>query len=289
MIGLMLAVFAVAQGTYSYFFKRTQQDHIRRVSQSIFFVAVNSLFQLIFLLILPPWQPIRFSSDAWVLGAEFTVFYAAGAVLLIKALSLGPMSLTNVITIIRNFIPIAAGLLLWKEGVTWNAALGILVFIGAIVLINSPRSYESQKLSAKWAIISLASGVIYGVAVCFSKEYGFRQPGSPREYLLAYNAVILVLATPYIIIKRKSIGLPGFITLPFIGKTAMAALAQDGMNIIFMMYINRFSSAVYFPMTAILGVLSATAVGFLIFREKITVRGWLGIGLGLGAIVLLNL
>jgi drug/metabolite transporter (DMT)-like permease len=287
---LMLAVFIVGNGTYAYFLKRVQQDHVRLVSQSIFFVALNSLFQLVFLLILPPWQPLAFSPVTWSLATGYVVLYAVGAVLMMKALSLGAMSLTHVVMIIRNFIPILVGLFIWDEKITWNAALGIIVFIGAIWFINGARNTDSlRKVSPRWLFFSIAAGVVTGAAMCFSKEHGIEQPNAPREYLIAFNILMVMIATPYIVAKRREIGPRSLCSPSFLGKTALVAFAQAGTNVIFMIYINRYSSASFFPMIAILGVLATTAVGRIFFRDRIGRLGYAGVALSLVSIVLLNL
>ncbi|MGI5878803.1 MAG: hypothetical protein ACOX7W_09370 [Christensenellales bacterium] len=290
MEALTLAAFMTAQGGYYYFLKRAQQDHIRGLYDSVLFVALNSVFQFVFLLVLPPYAPLSFTADAWTLGGAFSLLYAVGAVLLFMALGLGPLSLTHMITNLRVFIPVAAGVLLWHEPFRWTAGAGIALFVAAMLLVNRPSARQRERLSLKWLLLSIASGVAYGAAICLTKAYGMRQgSASSREYLLAYNAMLVFLAIPYLATRRKSLNIGLLRERRFVRAAALTALAQDVMNLIFMLYINRFSAAVYFPMTSALAILAATVVGRVFFREHIGARGYAGIMLAILSVVLLNL
>jgi drug/metabolite transporter (DMT)-like permease len=287
---LVFSLYVIGQGLYIGCLKSVQQNYIRNTGHSFFYSATSAAFQALFVIILPPYVPLVYNADALTLGAAFTVFNLFGVLLMFRALSLGPMGLTNVVTIVRNFFPIIAGVLFWNESVTIFQGLGLLVFLAALGMINlTNRQGSERKPTLKWMIAALGSGMVTGLAVCISKLYGFAQPVAFKEYLIAFNAILALALIPYLIICWRRQGLD---KLARQGKfwlmSMLSALGMAAANIIFMYYINAFSSALYFPMLAILSMLTTVAVGRLVYKERLNWMGLVGVGLSMVAIVLLN-
>jgi drug/metabolite transporter (DMT)-like permease len=287
----IVALYMTSQGLYSGCLKKIQQDFILNTGHSFFYCAVGAAFQALFILLLPPYGPLNFNMDALTLGAVFTVFNLLGVLLLFKALSLGPMGLTNVIIIVRNFLPIVVGLIFWNESVGLYQGLGLIVFVASLGMINlTSRQGGDRKPTLKWMLVALSSGLITGVAICVSKLYGFAQPTAFKEYLIAFNVIITLVLTPYLAViwRKKELG-----KLARSGRfwffSILSALGLAVANLLFMNYINAFSSALYFPMLSILAVLTTVLIGRIFFRERLNWQGLVGVGLSLAAIVLLNL
>ena len=63
--------------------------------------------------------------------------------------------------------------------------------------------------------------------------------------------------------------------------------SMDAANIVFMMFIGAFASALYFPMISVISVCGVLFAGRVFLKERVSRRAWIGIGLSAVALMLL--
>jgi drug/metabolite transporter (DMT)-like permease len=165
-----------------------------------------------------------------------------------------------------------------------------LFFFNAKTKVNSVQSAnEEKKGSFKWLLAAVSAAMATGFAVFFTKRNSLQYPDYFKEYLLLLCAVTVLAALPYIIwaaIKRKIRLIPD---IRFLYLTAAMAVIQDIYNIIYTIYIGRFSSAFFFPIIGVTATLAVTLSSRIFLREKLSSQANIGIIISIAAIVFLSL
>lgn len=291
MIYAALFVFAILRGFNALSVKTLQRDYVKKASQTIYLTALLSLAQGIFLFVTPPFYRYSFSFKMLLYPLGYSMFYAIGYVLFINSLSAGPTSLSNIVFNFQLLVPIIAGLLIWNESISLPQLLGLVLF-GVILWLFNQSSYKSEgspdKLSLKWAVMVLGAALCTGIAVIFTKQYVIVYGTSVKEYLIAYNLIVVLITLPYLLVMRKK-GLVDFtVGKRFFSYSSAAGITQNITNIIFMCYITQFKSALFFPLTSILGIISIVLMSRFVLKEKISPKAYIGIALSIVAIYLLG-
>ncbi len=292
MIYFTFFAFSILRGLNAIAVKMAQKDYIKNLHDSIFFTILFSFFQLVFLFIIPPWYKYTFRLDMILYPACFAVFYLISYILLISALNEGPTSLTNIIYSFQSIVPIIVSLVLWKESMGIFQIIGLILFVIVLLLFNQGSYREgtiSKKISLKWAILASTCTLAVGIAVIFTKQYMLTFDGFIKEYLILYNLIVVVVGIPYIIISKLKRNRKFPLAGRFLFYTASPALITDITNMIYMLYITKFKSALFFPLMSILNIVSVVIFSRIILKENVSKTAYIGIILSFAAIYLLGI
>lgn len=291
MIYFAFFAFSVFRGFNAVTVKIAQKDYLRSLSDSIVFTMLFSLFQLVFLFIIPPWYKYTFRMDMLLYPACFAIFYFLSYMFLISALKEGPTSLTNVIYSFQSIVPIVVSLFLWKEKVNILQAMGLVLFVIVMFLFNQgsySEGAETKKISFKWALLAAASTLVTGIAVTFTKQYMLIYDGFIKEYLILYNLVVVIICIPWFFFSETKNSKKLMSDGRFLFYTAAPGLLTDVTNMIYMFYITKFKSALFFPLISILNIVSVVILSRTIFKENVSKGAYIGIFLSIIAIYLLG-
>jgi len=285
-------LFSALRGLNAITVKMAQKGYIKNLHDSISFTIYFSFFQLVFLFAIPPWYRYTFRLDMLLYPACFAVFYLISYILLISALKEGPTSLTNIIYSFQSIVPIIVSLILWKESIGIFQVIGLILFVIVLLLFNLgsySEGSESRKISLKWAILAGFSTLIVGIAVIFTKQYMLTFNGFIKEYLIMYNLIVIIIDLPYLIISRIKRNQNFHLDCRFIFYTASPALITDITNMIYMLYITKYKSALFFPLMSILNIISVVILSRVILKESVSKTAYAGIILSFAAIYLLGI
>jgi len=285
MIYLTFFIFSILRGLNAIAVKMAQKDYVKKINDSICFTILFSLFQLIFLFLIPPWNGYTFRLDMLIYPACFSIFYLISYILLLTALKEGPTSLTNI-------VPIIVGLIIWKEHIGMFQLIGLILFIVVLFLFNQgsySEGTDSKKVTVKWALLASSCTLAVGIAVIFTKQYMLTFDGFIKEYLIMYNLVVVIIGIPYLLITAAKGKQKFLLDKKFLFYTASPALITDITNIIYMLYITSFKSAFFFPLMSILNILSVVVFSRIILKERISKTAYIGILLSFVALYLLGI
>jgi len=284
--------FSICRGMISILIKINQSRYLFRLKDSFIFLFVSSLFQIVFLFLMPPYKKLDFRPELLVYGFAFAVFYLGAFALLIKAISIGKTGLTNIIYSFNFFVPVIAGVFFWDEGISLFQVFSMLLFGVSMFLFNFTeirQGRENREGILKWMVLCIAASVTIGVAGTVSKQYAMDFEGLYKEYLILYNFFVLVITLPVMFsYKRSSFAEPKG-NGKFFLITAAIALLQNTTNIIFMFYVNRYAAASFFPILNLLSIMSTVILSAVILKEKNTLPAKIGILTSLLAIVVVAL
>ncbi|NSW89127.1 MAG: hypothetical protein HPY74_00340 [Firmicutes bacterium] len=291
MIYFTFFAFSILRGLNAIAVKMAQKGHIKNLHDSIYFTILFSFFQLVFIFLIPPWYKYTFRPDMFLYPACFAIFYLISYILLISSLKEGPTSLTNVVYSFQSIVPIIVSLILWKESMGVFQVIGLVLFTIVLILFNK-GSYnegaESRKISLKWVLLAGSSTLAVGIAVIFTKQYMLTYDGFIKEYLIIYNLIVAILGLPYLtaLVLMKKQNFP--FNSKFLLYTASPALITDITNMIYMFYITKFKSALFFPLMSILNIISVVIFSRIILKESVSRTAYAGIILSFAAIYLLG-
>jgi hypothetical protein len=229
-------------------------------------------------------QPI-YHPAAFFFGALGGIAYAVGFVLIIlQCLATGPLGPTAaastlglagtaLATLLVPYAPVTPGVL--YAGLALSV-LAVVLLGAAPVERGKRRTDYSVLIVAGWAFVSLASATQF-----LSGRFA---PQAPFGYLVAQALVSLLLL---LIVASTRTGswpraadlLAGIGTgiVPAV-LVPLSATSMSGMN----------AAAVY-PVTVAAPVLLVAALGGFVFRERLTVWGWIACAAGIAALVLMSL
>lgn len=289
MIFLML-LFSGIRGMISVFIKMIQNTSLRNLKDTLVFIFTFSFFQAVFLFIMPPYERLVFSRPVYAYSLTFALFYIMSYIMMIRAVSLGKTAITNIIFSFNFFVPIIIGTFLWNEKISIRQIASIAIFTISVLLFNLNALMERRFKSGntlKWLLLSCFASIFIGMAGSVSKQYSIDMPGSAKEYLILYNLFVVTMAAPVILLIKNKTYVSGERIRKFILMTAATAFMQNIMNLIFMYYVSRFESASFFPVIAILGIISTVTMTGIVLKEKHDIYSILGILTSISAIIVL--
>lgn len=214
----------------------------------------------------------------------FSIFNMMGYV----AANIG-VTLTSVASKLSMVIPVAFAVYLYDQKFTLIKIAGLLLAIGAVYLTSVDTHSKTKDFRLKGLLLAftifIGSGINDSVV-----NYAFANFLTANEFDL-FNITVFVIASIgglIILISRRVflnraiqgkaiiggilLGIPNYFSLLFL----LHALVMPG-----------WESSVIFPINNMGIVVLTAAGGWLIFREKLSGVNMVGIGVGLGAIVLM--
>ena len=227
------------------------------------------------------------------LGIMFGVVTAIQQIFMIKAYVQGPFSYTVVIVTLSSVIPALSGYFFWDEEIVLVQIIGI-VFMIASFLCFIDFSGSEKKSNMLWFLYAFISFICTGI-VGVTQKYQQNTPFKAELdgfLVVAFGAsfVYSVICAPFSAMKQpkeerasvKSEITPIVVLLMCIA--GFCAAANNKMNI----YLSGvLDSAMFFPTVNGVGLILSTVAALVLFKEKILPIKWVGMVLGLIAVILL--
>ncbi len=238
---------------------------------------------------------MTFSPLTILLGALFGLATLSQQVLISVALRLGPLSYTNVICCMGAILSAFSGVLFFHEKLTLTMVIGILLMAFCFLFAVKKESDEhKKKASIKW-LLAVSGGCLTSTAVGCLQKVHQESPASGELYSMLLIS-FLVGATgciPFVLVgMKKEKGEESVKELlkpiwPALPLALFAGLGFAACNVINLYLIGAMNSAVIFPLFNGACLILTILIGCLVFRERLTKRQWVGVGVGLIAVLLL--
>lgn len=264
------------------------------LSQNIFFTAI--MFAVISLMFLPT------LFDGGI--SAVTVFYAAllGSLSLLYqifyviALSMGRMTLTVIINNFGMLVPMLVSIFFLGDEFTPLIGVGAALALVSLCLTVANKSKSGDKIknsgeSAAWLILSILVFLTNGLASVAQKLYTARAGEDFQIFEFVCIAYLIAAVEAFAVVaflaprdKKKGIQLVSKNTV-LIGCGVGAALGVfQCINTVAMSLI---PGSIYYPAYNCGTSLLLALIGAVLFKERFTVRQYIGIGIGVIAILLL--
>lgn len=217
---------------------------------------------------------------AMLMGGINGLLYLGGFVLLQINVRRNGVVLSSTFMKLGLLVSLAVSVIFFHEAPELLQVIGFCLAIGAIVLINFKRESGGEAGFKMGLILMLLAG---GMADAMSKI--FEELGNPAledQFLICTFLVAALLCTLLMVQKGQRpgkwelifgllIGVPNFYSAKFL----LGALES-------------IPAVIVYPVYSVATILVVSMTGVLAFRERLEKRQWIGMGLILIALVLLN-
>jgi len=231
-----------------------------------------------------------------ILGAAFGVVTAVQTITTLAAMERGPWAYTTVITSLSMLIPTLSGALIWHESIGPLKIVGIVFMVACLVLsVDGGKDAEKRRASFAWllfcAIAFLFQGGI-GVMQKWHQSSAFKE--ELNAFLVVAFAVSFLYSTVSALILRKKEEHPARDTEMPLWKRALpwVMMVAGGVCVALNNKLNLYlsgvmDSAVFFPLVNGGGLILTTLCAFFLFRERLSLKQWIGLASGTAAVLML--
>ena len=217
---------------------------------------------------------------AVLMGGINGLLYLAGFVLLQINVRKNGVVLSSTFMKLGLLVSLAVSVVFFHEVPDLKQILGFTLAVAAIVLINFKKEAGGKADFKLGLILMLLAG---GMADAMAKI--FEELGNPalEPQFLIYTFLVALILCALLMVKKGQrpgkweilygllIGVPNFFSAKFL----LGALVH-------------IPAVIVYPVYSVATILTVSMIGVLAFRERLEKRQWLGMGLILVALVLLN-
>ena len=214
------------------------------------------------------------------LGVCTGIIYLAGLLLIQLNIQKNGVVLTAIFQKLGLVVQVLLSIIFFKERPELLQILGLIICLSAIILINFEKEQTVIGFKLGLILILLVSGLCDGM----SKIHEELGNALLSEHFLLYTfGVALILCVALMVVKKEKtgwkdvifgilLGVPNYFSAKFLLKA-----------------LGDLAAVVVFPTFSVATVVVITLTGLLIFREKLSKKQWIGMGMILIALVLLNI
>ena len=289
LLGISLLAYLGGNITRKYFTDRTASTS----SSGYIFNAVTCTAAALVILCMGGFGSL--SVFTLLLALLFGAVVALQGIVTVGALKCGPMSYTTVITSFSTLITALSGAMFFGEHLGAIQIVGIALVLASFVLAVKTDG-EKKSARTKWLILCIIAFITTGGIGIMQKLH---QSSDFKEELNAFLIIsdltaALICAMSAIVLKSRegraatektACNQKGMLVLLAIMLLNGVCIALNGKFNLFLSGV--MDSAVFFPTVNGGGLVLSTVAAVILFKERLTVKQWIGILLGTVAVVLL--
>ena len=277
------------------FVKHFCNRYSKRLSDDFLYTATLGIVAAVTLLCLGGFG--HASSFTVILGVIFGAVTALQSVTYVAAFHCGPMSYTSVIISFSTIMSALSGVLFFDEELGISQIVGIALMLASFVLAAKSDNGE-KKANLKWlglCLISFLGCGSIGIMQKIHQSSDFKDELS-AFLIIAFATLSLLCYLIVLVLRRLEKARGGYKqekerdgreTLRVI-LIMVAAGICTALNNKFNLYLSGvIPSAIFFPIVNGGGLVLTTIAALVIFKERLTLKQWIGIGIGIVSVVLL--
>ena len=221
----------------------------------------------------------------------FAFFYTLCSVCLIRALKIGPITLTSLFMQLSLVGTTIWGFLFWNADFTPLIAIGLILVVVAIwlCLYQGKSQQETKKVGVKWLTYAFLAFVANAGCSITQRTQQIRFDGKYGSFLMLLATGISVV---FCLIAYLKSGCTD--TKTILKKSWYIPLAAGGMNGLLNLFVILLATAVLspsliYPVIGVGSLVVTTFFSMLIFKEKMHWWQWCGVAIGAIAVALLSI
>lgn len=242
-------------------------------------------------------QPL--TAEGYLIAILFGIFFVLTLITMTMAMNSGHMGITLLIQNSSLLIPTIYGMIAWGEKLTLFKGFGIF-FILALLALSAGDDVTAADTSQNWnrkrwlLLTGLAFfgdgilGILQGMMSRASAE-------TSSNTFTFWTSIFSIFAAGmlYIVLRLRGKNVQLLHSkrevLPFLGLIAGIGIGTAGGNSFSILALTKLPGLVFFPLRQGGLVLVMWFIGILLYREKVTRRGFVMLIIGLLGLVLINL
>ena len=214
------------------------------------------------------------------LGTCTGILYLVGLLLVQLNIQKNGVVLSSIFQKLGLIVQVLISIIFFKEQPQLIQVLGIIICLVAVVMINFEKGQTAVQFKMGLFLILLSSGFC-DVMSKIHEEMG--NPALADHFLFYTFGVAMILCIALIIVKKELfgwkdilfgilLGIPNYFSASFLLKA-----------------LNDIAAVIVFPTFSVATVVVISMTGLLVFKEKLSKKQWIGMGLILVALVFLNI
>ena len=243
---------------------------------------------------------VTYNNVTFICGLGFGACYALCTIFNLIALKVGPISLTTLFLQFSLVLPVIFGIFFYYEYPGYLFYIAAALLAASILLIILKKSDGENKEAAvnpKWLLYAFISLFMNGgccIVQTFHQRYWQKQglDGHCKSEFMIFGMLFVII---FCIVGA-------FVTMRGWKKEEVADTVKNSMiyggisgimngvlNLCTMIAVLHFDAKIVFPIMCGGALIVTILMSLILFKEKMTVKQWIGVGLGAVAIVLLNM
>lgn len=232
----------------------------------------------------------QMSDPTYIMFGIFYAIFAAGSVMFnIVAMKYAPVALCSLVFCAGFIITTLYCAIFLGEDISVIKAIGMVILIASIVSVVYRKSDTDKKTNYKFLLFSIPAMLSSGFLGITQKEFAIRygNDGINSYLFLSFGLILLIFLIARLSYKPreiKRIATPKFIIPAIIYAAIFAAT-----NKINLYLATAIDGVILFPFLNG-GAIALTAIlSYIIFKEKLNLRQWLGTACCIGSIIMVAL
>lgn len=255
----------------------------------MFFNAIICLFAMIYFFITDK-NGLQFPKGIWIYGIVNSIMYATGFYTGYAAYKTGSFGFTKLFVSFSAIFSIFYGIIFLKEPTSVIMYVAIAMIFLSVFLMNYQKDGDSgkNKISVKWIIYIILTVLSNAfISIIGRMQYGVYGDTYKNEFLiisLAGGAISLLILGA--ILERDSFKYTvkhGFLY------GAGAGVCNGINNLLLLVAYNYLPISFISPVRTGIGIILGFIISILLYKERFTRRQLISAGIGIAAVILMNL
>ena len=215
----------------------------------------------------------------WPAAVEGLVFYLIFRVMA-KTTQISGVAATSIATKMSVVIPVAVGLIFLGEGVNALKIVGLITGLIAVVLAAG----KSGRIGSwKWPLLAFLGTGFIDTSLKLFQIWSVSEPEFPAFIATIFSFAFFIGAIHHLTLPDRRFGLQSVAAGVVLGVLNFGTVYF----VLTALSLPQWESSIIFPLNNFGVVASSTLAGVLLFREKLTGKGWIGLTLAALSIWLL--
>lgn len=220
----------------------------------------------------------------------YGICYAVTLIGLFNAIKCGSVSLTSFIKQL-SFVGVAIwGFIFWDSPITLTIAIALfLIAIALFLCFKNNKTQTENSITFKWLVYILM--LFVGNAGCsIVQKYQQMAFDGKYKYMLMFFAVAFAMLFCLLFLIKNGIPHLKSLAKGSFKFPIFAGVSSALVNLFILLLANtNLSPAVIYPCIAVGGMILAILVSVIIYKERLMKIQWVGLSVGVVAIVFLNI
>lgn len=233
-----------------------------------------------------------FDTLTFFMGLIFGVLFFLAFILHLKAIKIGYVSLTSLITSYAFILPVLFSIVFYQIYPSWLFYVGLGILMFAVVLIAKKQDADSgsKRITLTWLLLCLSIFFISGIgSIMQTYQQKMTNGNFKSEYMLTGMAVVVILSITWLFFEKKEAKQKIIMNirkgwLP----AAICGLSNALLNLCFMYALGLISPSLIFPIVNGGGLFLSYGLSVILYKEKLNLPQVIGFVLGIISIAIMN-